>query len=66
MWGSSGLHYSANSALAGDGVYTATITADVPMFAREMDDKDLWSKPTSANFRFKLMSGKLTEVMVVD
>jgi len=30
MWGSSGLHYSANSALLGDGAYAATVTVDVP------------------------------------
>jgi uncharacterized protein involved in high-affinity Fe2+ transport len=62
MWGSSGLHYSANSALLGDGVYAATITVDVPTFQRELKDKDLWSKPVSANFHFRLKDGKLTEV----
>ena len=34
MWGSSGLHYSANSALLGDGTYAATVTVDVPTFQR--------------------------------
>ena len=62
MWGSSGLHYSANSALLGDGVYAATVTVDVPTFQRELKDKDLWPKPVSANFHFKLKDGKLTEV----
>lgn len=62
MWGSSGLHYSANSALLGDGTYAATVTADVPTFQRELKDKDLWSKPVSAKFHFKLAGGKLTEV----
>jgi uncharacterized protein involved in high-affinity Fe2+ transport len=62
MWGSSGLHYSANSALLGDGVYAATVTVDVPTFQRELKDKDLWSKPVSAKFHFKLKDGKLTEV----
>ena len=62
MWGSSGLHYSANSALLGDGVYAATVTVDVPTFQRELKDKDLWAKPVSARFHFKLKDGKLTEV----
>jgi uncharacterized protein involved in high-affinity Fe2+ transport len=62
MWGSSGLHYAANSALLGDGVYAATITVDVPTFERELKDKDLWAKPVSAKFHFKLKNGKLTEV----
>lgn len=62
MWGSSGLHYSANSALLGDGTYAATVTVDVPTFQRELKDKDLWSKPVNAKFHFKLAGGKLTEV----
>ncbi len=62
MWGSSGLHYSANSALLGDGVYAATVTVDVPTFQRELKDKDLWSKQVVASFHFKLKDGKLTEV----
>lgn len=62
MWGSSGLHYSANSALLGDGVYAATVTVDVPTFQRELKDKNLWAKPVSARFHFKLKDGKLTEV----
>ena len=62
MWGSSGLHYSANSALAGDGVYAATVTVDVPTFQRELKDKDLWAKPVSARFHFRLRDGKVVEV----
>ena len=62
MWGSSGLHYSANSALLGDGAYAATVTVDVPTFQRELKDKDLWSKQVNAKFHFKLANGKLTEV----
>lgn len=62
MWGSSGLHYSANSALLGNGRYAATVTVDVPTFQRELKDKDLWSKPVSAKFHFKLKDGRLTEV----
>lgn len=62
MWGGSGLHYSENSPLAGDGVYAATVTVGVPTFAREMKDKDLWSKPVNAHFHFKLKDGVLVEV----
>jgi uncharacterized protein involved in high-affinity Fe2+ transport len=62
MWGDSGLHYSANSALLGDGAYAATVTVAVPSFQRELKDKDLWSKPVSVNFHFKLKEGKLVEV----
>jgi hypothetical protein len=62
MWGSSGLHYSANSALLGNGAYAATVTANVPTFERELKDKDLWPQPGSAKFHFKLKDGKLTEV----
>jgi uncharacterized protein involved in high-affinity Fe2+ transport len=65
MWGSSGLHYSANSTLLGNGSYAATVTVAVPTFERELKDKDLWSKPVSAKFHFKLMDGKLTEVSEV-
>ena len=62
MWGSSGLHYSANSALLGDGVYAATVTVDVPTFQRELQDKDLWAKPVNAKFHFRMKDGKLIEV----
>ena len=62
MWGTTGLHYSANSALLGNGTYAAILTVDVPTFERELKDKDLWSKPVSAKFHFKLKDGKLTEV----
>jgi uncharacterized protein involved in high-affinity Fe2+ transport len=64
MWGKTGLHYSENSALLGDGAYSATVTVDTPTFQRELADKDLWSKPVSAKFHFKLKDGKLTEVSV--
>lgn len=62
MWGSSGLHYSGNSALLGDGAYSAMTTVNVPTFQRELKDKDLWSKPVSAKFHFRLKDGMLTEV----
>lgn len=62
MWGSSGLHYSGNSALLGDGAYSAITTVSVPTFQRELTDKDLWSKPVSAKFHFKVKDGMLTEV----
>ena len=52
----------SNSALLGDGAYDATVKVVVPTFQRELTDKDLWSKPVHANFHFKLMNGKLTEV----
>ena len=53
---------SSNSALLGDGAYDATVKVDLPTFRRELTDKDLWSKSVHANFHFKLMNGKLTEV----
>ncbi len=62
MWGTSGLHYSANSPLLGDGAYSAIVTVDTPTFQRVVEDKDLWSKPVSAKFHFKLKDGKLIEV----
>lgn len=62
MWGSSGLHYSANSALLGDGVYAAMVSVGVPTFQRELKDKDLWNKPTTAAFHFRLSGGKIVEV----
>ncbi len=65
MWGSSGLHYSGNSALLGDGSYSVTTTVNVPTFQRELKDKDLWSKPVSAKFHFRLKDGMLTEVSEV-
>jgi uncharacterized protein involved in high-affinity Fe2+ transport len=65
MWGSSGLHYAANSTLLGNGSYLATVTVAVPTFERGLKDKDLWAKPVSAKFHFKLMDGKLTEVSEV-
>jgi uncharacterized protein involved in high-affinity Fe2+ transport len=62
MWGGSGLHYAFNSGLAGDGVYEATVTVGVPSFARDLKGKDMWSKPVTARFHFKLTGGKLVEV----
>lgn len=62
MWGSSGLHYSANSALLGDGSYAVTVKVDTPGFQRELKDKDLWSEAVSARLHFKLKGGKVTEV----
>lgn len=62
MWGSTGLHYSANSELLGDGVYSATVTVETPTFQRVLKDKDLWAKPVSARFHFRLGGGLLTEV----
>ncbi len=62
MWGSSGLHYSANSALLGNGTYAVLVTVEVTTFHCELKDKDLWSKPVQAKFHFKLQDRKLTEV----
>ena len=62
MWGGSGLHYAANSPLAGDGTYETTITVGVPTFGRASADKDLWMKPASTKFHFKLAGGKVVEV----
>jgi uncharacterized protein involved in high-affinity Fe2+ transport len=62
MWGGSGLHYAANSPLAGDGRYEATITVGVPGFGRAPQDKDLWMKPVTTKFHFKLAGGKVVEV----
>ena len=62
MWGSSGLHYAANSPLAGDGTYETTITVGVPRFGRSTADKDLWTTPVTATFHFKLVGSKLIEV----
>lgn len=62
MWGGSGLHYAYNSALAGDGTYEATVTVGVPAFGRDAKNKDLWTKPVSTRFHFKLAGGKLVEV----
>lgn len=64
MWGSSGLHYATNSALAGDGTYEATITVGVPAFGRAPADKELWMTPVTTRFHFKLARGKLVEVTV--
>jgi uncharacterized protein involved in high-affinity Fe2+ transport len=62
MWGGSGLHYAANSALAGNGVYETTITVGVPAFGRAPQDKNLWMKPVTTKFHFKLAGGKVIEV----
>ena len=62
MWGGSGLHYAVNSPLAGDGTYETTITVGVPGFGRAPADKDLWVKPVTTKFHFKLKGGKVAEV----
>ncbi len=59
MWGGSGLHYAANGALPGDGVYVATVTVEPPTFARGPKNKDLWRKPTQAEFRFTFREGRV-------
>ena len=62
MWGGSGLHYAANSPLAGDGTYETTITVGVPIFGRASADRDMWMKPVTTKFHFKLTGGKVVEV----
>ena len=62
MWGGSGLHYAFNSPLAGDGTYEASVTVGVPTFGRDAKAKDLWAKPVTTRFHFKLAGGKLVEV----
>jgi hypothetical protein len=62
MWGGSGLHYAANSPLAGDGTYETTITVGAPAFGRGSADKGLWVKPVTTTFHFKLTGGKIVEV----
>lgn len=62
MWGGSGLHYAANSPLAGDGNYETTITVGVPTFGRGSADRDMWTKPVTTKFHFKLTGGKVVEV----
>lgn len=62
MWGGSGLHYAVNSPLAGDGAYDATISVGIPGFGRAPADKNLWMKPVTTRFHFKLAGGKLVEV----
>jgi hypothetical protein len=62
MWGGSGLHYAANSALAGDGTYDMVITVQPPTFARSAKDKAMFTTPASARFHFKLKGGALIEV----
>jgi Fe2+ transport protein len=62
MWGSSGLHYASNSALLGDGIYVATVTVELPAFARDEKTKDMWLQPIVTVFHFKLKEGALVEV----
>ena len=66
MWGGSGLHYALNSGLSGDGVYRARVTVKPPTFARSLKDKFRWMEPRTANFHFRLVGGKLTEVSEPD
>ena len=62
MWGSSGLHYAANNALLGDGIYAGTVTVEMPVFARDAGTKGIWLQPIAAVFHFKLQDGALVEV----
>ena len=62
MWGGSGLHYALNSALLGDGVYDLSITVAPPTFSRSVKDKEMFVRPATARFHFRLKGGALTEV----
>lgn len=62
MWGSSGLHYAANSALLGDGIYSVKVSVEVPVFARDDQTKALWLDPIIVGFHFKLKDSSLIEV----
>lgn len=48
MWVSSGLHYSANCALLGDGTHTAMVAVVTPTIQRELKDTDLWATAVTA------------------
>ena len=61
-WGESGLHYAYNSPLAGDGTYEVTVTVGVPTFARTEKNKNLWTKPVTTKFHFRLAGTKFVEV----
>lgn len=61
-WGDSGLHYAYNTALAGDGSYDVTVTVGVPSFGRTSKNRNLWTKPVTTKFHFKLVGKKLVEV----
>lgn len=62
MWGASGLHYAANSALLGEGTYSAKVSVEVPVFARDEKTKALWLDPIVVGFHFKLAGGSLIKV----
>src|SRR3990170_4822094 len=57
MWGGSGLHYGANGVLPGDGPYVASVTVEPPTFARGPKNKDMWRKPSQAEFKFTVRKG---------
>lgn len=54
MWGGSGLHYAINHGLLGAGDYTASVTVNVPEFARSTSDSDKWMTPIQADFTFTI------------
>jgi hypothetical protein len=62
MWDNGGLHYAANSPLAGDGAYELTVSVGVPSFGRAAEYKELWLKPIATKFHFKIVDGKIMEV----
>jgi len=62
MWDGSGLHYAANSPLAGDGAYELIVSVGMPTFGRAPQYKDLWVNPVTTKFHFKLANGRAMEV----
>ena len=59
MWGGSGLHFAINHGLLGAGDYTASVTVEVPEFARSLSDKDKWMTPIQADFTFTINAAGL-------
>lgn len=57
MWGGSGLHYAMNGPLHGDGTYRATVTIEPPTFARDVKERERWTKAVTATFNFRVRNG---------
>jgi Fe2+ transport protein len=61
IWDDSGLHYAANSTLAGDGDYEIVVAFSSPTFGRVRETKDVWLKPVTTRFNFKIQSGTVVQ-----
>ncbi len=59
MWGGTGLHYGANGALPGDGDYIVTVVVEPPTFARGSKNQNSWRNPAQAEFRFRMLRGRI-------